>query len=379
MNGAKGENRFLRFLWGAIPWVVVALIVVFVIDLGVRIKEEKRRIEEEKEAAIKKEAPPVRVITLTLVPREIKDQITLPAEVEPYENLWVKAEVRGQVVKVLVKEGQMVRKGQVLLKLDDRDYRSRLARIEANYRLAKLDYERQRRLAEKKITSESRLDEAEARLKDLVAQRREAKLALSRTKIRAPIGGRLNELPAKEGDLLKVGDRVAQILQFEKVKVTVGVPESDVAACFGLKEAEVVIEALDNYRTMGKKIFLSRTPRTLARLYDLELLVDNPDGRMLPGMFASVKLVKEVFKDSIAVPLYAVISQGEERFVYVEKDGKVEKRPVELGVLVGWEVQVKKGLSPGEKVVVVGHRFLEHGQRVQVIKNVKSVAEILGS
>ncbi|MBW2029313.1 MAG: efflux RND transporter periplasmic adaptor subunit [Deltaproteobacteria bacterium] len=379
MNESKEKNRFLRFIWGTIPWLVVALIVVFVVDLGGRIGKEKARIEAEKKAAIKKAPPPVKVITLTLSPRELRDQITLPAEVEPYENLWVEAELPGQIIEVLVKEGQMVRKGQVLARLDDRDYRSRLARIEANYKLAKLDYERNLRLAEKKITSESRLDESEARLKDLVAQRREAKLALNRTRIRAPIGGRLNELPAKKGVLLKVGDRVAQILQFEKVKVTVGVPESDVAACFDLREADVVIEALGNHRAKGKKIFLSRTPRTLARLYDLELLVDNPDGRILPGMFAQVKLVKEVFKDSLTIPLYAVITQGEDRFVYVERDGTVEKRAVELGVLVGWEVQVRSGLKPGERVVVVGHRFLEDGQSVHVIKNVKGSSEILGS
>lgn len=379
MNAPKKKHRFLRFIWGFFPWMIVAAIVVVVLVLGGRIKEEKARIEAAKKAALKEEVPAVRVITLTVEPRRLEDKLTLPAEVEPRENLWVKAEVRGQVVKILVEEGQIVKKGQVLLELDDRDYRSRLARIEANYRLAKLEYERYVALSKQKIAAESKKDETEARLKDLTAQRAEARLELNRTKITSPISGRLNELKVEMGDLLTRDQDVAQILQFDEVQVTVGVPESDVAAVIDLEEADVIIEALGNRRVKGKKIFLSRQPRSLARLYNLELEVPNEDGHILPGMFAKVELVKEVYPSALAVPLYAVITRGNDRYVYVEKDGKVEKRSVELGVLVGWEVHIKNGLKPGERVVVVGHRFLDDGQAVSVIKNVKDAGEILES
>jgi len=379
MSEGKANHRMLRFIWGMTPWLVVILIGFFVVWGVVGIIEKKKRLEAEKKAAMKKEVPAVRVITLTLQAKRVEDKIDLPAEVKPYENLWVRAEVSGQVVQVLAKEGQMIKKGQVLVKLDDRDYRSRLARIEANYQLARLDYDRYATLAKQRITAASKLDETEARLKDLKAQLNEAKLALGRTRITSPITGRLNELKAELGDLLKKNDIVAQILQFEMVKVVVGVPESDVATVFDLEEADVIIEALGNRKVKGRKTFLSRQPGTLARLYDLELLVDNPDGRILPGMFARVELVKEVFQRSLLIPLYAVITQGDERFVYVEKDGKAEKRPVELGVLVGWEVQVTSGLNPGDRVIVVGHRFLDDEQKVYVIKNVSDPREILDS
>ena len=379
MKASKRKHKFLRLIWGIFPWMVVLAIIALIVVLGGRIKEKKAQLEAAKKASIKTEVPAVRVITLTLEPRRLEDKLTLPAEVEPRENLWLKAEVSGQVVQIMAEEGQILKKGEVLAQLDDRDYRSRLARIEANYKLAKLDYDRYVALSKQKITSESKKDETEARLKDLAAQRKEAQLALSRTKLTSPISGRLNELKVEVGDLLRPGDDVAQILQFDEVKVTVGVPESDVAAVFDLKEADVIIEALGNRSVKGKKIFLSRQPRSLARLYDLELGIPNDDGRILPGMFAKVELVKEVYPAALAVPLYAVITQGNDRFVYVEKDGKVEKRPVELGVLVGWEVHIKKGLKPGEKVVVVGHRFLEDGQAVDVIKNVFNPAEILES
>lgn len=357
--------------------MMVALIVVFIVIMGGRIMDKKARLEEARKAAMKKEVELVSVITLSLKPRRLEDKINLPAQVEPYKDLWVKAQVPGQVIKVLVQEGQAVTNGQVIVQLDDRDYRTRLTRIEANYRLAKLDYNRNAALVKKKVASLAKLDSIEAQLKDLEAQVSEAKLALSRTEIAAPISGRVNEIETKLGDFVAVGDPVARILQLDPVKVTVGVPESDVAAIFDLDEAEVIIEALNKRRVKGKKIYLSRQPRTLARLYDLELRVPNPDSRILPGMFARAELVKAVFKRALVVPLYAVITQSEERFVYIEKDGRAQRRNIQLGILVGWQVQITSGLKPGERVIVVGHRFLDDGQAVKVIKNVSNPQEIL--
>jgi len=379
MSKSNIKGKILRFIWGIIPWLMVGLIVVFIVNMGGRIKEKQTRLEEAKKAAIKKQVPAIRVITLTLKPRQLEDKINLPAQVEPYRDVWVKAEVPGQVVKVFVEEGQTVKKGQVLVKLDDRDYRSRVARIEANYKLAKLNHDRTSALVKKKIAAATKLDEIEALLKDLAAQRKEAKLALSRTRITSPICCLLNELKAKEGDFVSVADPVAQILQLDQVKVTVGVPESDVAAIFDLDEAEVLIEALGKRRVKGRKVFLSRQPRTLARLYDLELVVPNPDRRILPGMFARVELVKRVFNRALAIPLYAVITHSDERFVYIEKDGQAKRKNIELGVLIGWQIQVTSGLAAGERVIVVGHRFLDDGQIVEVIKNVSDPREILKS
>ncbi|MBW2001028.1 MAG: biotin/lipoyl-binding protein, partial [Deltaproteobacteria bacterium] len=187
MKSTKIKIKLLRFVWSTIPWLMVALIVAFLVIMGIRIKEKKADLEEEKKAAIKQEVPAVRIITLTLAPRRLVDKINLPAQIDPYEEVWVKAEVPGRVIEALVKEGQMVKKGQVLMKLDDRDYRTRLARIEANHKLAKLNYERTKTLVKKKIAATTKLDEIEAQLKDLTAQRNEATVALSRTSITTPL------------------------------------------------------------------------------------------------------------------------------------------------------------------------------------------------
>jgi len=379
MEKSESKTRILRFFWGLFPWLIVMAIIVFIGVMYFNIKDKKARLDKDKKEALKTEIPAVKVITLTLNAEKLEDKINLPAEIEPFENLWVKAEVSGQILDVLVKEGQTIRKGQVLVELDDRDYITRLERIEANYSLAMLDHDRIAKLVKRKITAATELDKIEARLKDLTAQLKEAKLAISRTKITAPISGRLNEITAKKGDWMGDNKPVAQILQFEKVKVTVGIPESDVAAVFDLNEADIIIDALEGRRVKGRKLFLSRQPRTLARLYDLELIVPNPDGHILPGMFARVELIKNVYDNAMTVPLYAVITQGDNRFVYVEKENKAEKRSIELGILIGWQVHVKSGLTPGERVIIVGHRLLDEGQKVDIIKNVTDPQEILES
>lgn len=377
MKKSDSKTKILRFIWGSAPWLTVMLILAFIVIMGVQINKEKARLAEAKKAALKNEIPAVKVITLTLKPRRLVDKISLPAEVEPYQDLLVKAEVHGQVVKVLIEEGQTVKKGQTLIQLDDRDYRMHLARADAKYRQAQLDHDRFAALVKKKIAAVTKLDEAEAQLKDLTAQRSEAQLALSRTKIISPIRGRVNEIKAKQGNFVAVGDPVAQVLQFDQVKVTVGVPESDVAFVFDLNEADIIIDALNKRKVKGKKVFLSRQPSSLARLFDLELRVPNPDGHILPGMFARVELIKQIFNQALTVPLYAIITQGDNRFVYIEKNGHAERRNVEMGPLIDWQVQVTSGLRAGESVIIVGQRFLSDGQKVEVIKDVSDPGEIL--
>ncbi|MEE8400334.1 MAG: efflux RND transporter periplasmic adaptor subunit [Desulfobacterales bacterium] len=377
MDPLDKNTRILRFLWGSIPWLIVLLILAFIGIMFLKIGVESKRLEQARLAALKKDIPTVKVLTLTLEPIRLEDKINLPGQVEPQEDLWIKAEVFGQVTRIRVKEGQKVRKGQILVEIDDRDYRSRLARIEASYDLIQQEFDRYASLAKKKIAAQNKLDEIEARLKDVTAQRKEAQLALSRTRIAAPIDGRLNQIIPTQGNLLKVGDIVAQILNVDSVKVIVGVPESDVSAFFDLNESTVLIEALADRRVTGKKLFLSYQPRSLARLYDLELLVANPDGQIRPGMFARVELVRAVFENAIVIPLYAVIAQNDERYVFVENEGHAEKRPVSLGVLSGWQVHITAGLAAGDRVVVVGHRLLDEGHAVDVIRNVSNVEEIL--
>jgi membrane fusion protein, multidrug efflux system len=371
------KQRVLYVIRRVFPWLIVAALVLLAVHIGGRISDQKQQLEQERRNASGQEPAPVNVITLLVKPGPLADRITLPAEIAAEQELWIKAEVSGRVAETLVKEGSALKEGQRIIKLDDRDYRSRLARIEAGYSLARTEYKRNLALARTNATAQATLDNLEARLKELEAQKNEAAVALERTEIRAPISCILNELKAREGDFVNVGDPVAQILNIDPVKVVVGVPESDVAAVFEIEEAEVVIPALGGMKVVAKKIFLSRKPRTLARLYDLELELANPEGRILPGMFARVNLVKQTFDQAVTVPLYAVLSRGNEQYVFIETDGKAEKRTVSTGLIDGWEIHITEGLNEGDRVVIVGHRSIEQGRALNIVENVTDPAEIV--
>ena len=114
-----------------------------------------------------------------------------------------------------------------------------------------------------------------------------------------------------------------------------GIPESDVSAVRGLTHVDLTIDALEGKTVTGEKYFLASSPDTTARLYRFELSVDNRDGEILPGMFARAEVVKSEVADAIVVPLYAVITRRDDRFVYVEEGGEARARRLKLASLMG--------------------------------------------
>jgi membrane fusion protein (multidrug efflux system) len=96
---------------------------------------------------------------------------------------------------------------------------------------------------------------------------------------------------------------------------------------------------------------------------------------LFPGMFVRAEIVKNVAEASISVPLYTVITRNGEQFVYVEESGAAKRRQVELGIIEDWLVQVKKGLLPGDRVIVEGHRNVEEGQRINVVRTISKIEE----
>jgi membrane fusion protein (multidrug efflux system) len=107
--------------------------------------------------------------------------------------------------------------------------------------------------------------------------------------------------------------------------------------------------------------------------------VDNSSHEILPDMFARVEIVKREAPDSIAVPVYAVINRNDENYVYlVGEDDSVSIRPIEMGLQESWQVEVTQGLAPGERLVVVGHRSVEDGQTVNVMRTIDNMEALEG-
>lgn len=371
------RKKWFQLTAARLPQLILLVLIIGVIGLSSTIKAEKSRLLKEKKQAIATERAPANVVLLQVEPATIQDRINLPGSIEPWEKLAVMSEVSGKVVEILVKEGDRVEKGQVIARIDQSDIRIALNSAKATYELALANQKRLTTLFEQGIIPKADIEKLEAQTKTSKAVVENAELMFSRCTITAPISGVIQRLDAKKGLLLGVSDPVAEILQIDKLKGVVGIPESDVALVRNIKEVPLVVQALNNKEIIGRPHFLGSAPENGARLYRLELAIDNSDNSILPGMFFRATLVKKEFQDAITVPLYTVIKRRDQQYVYVEKNGTAQKLPVELGIIEGWQVQVTSGLSAGSRVVVEGHRDIDPGNRLNIVRVINDPKEVL--
>jgi RND family efflux transporter MFP subunit len=376
MTPNSEKTSFRTFWFGKLPYLVLLLLILLVGVTVLAVSRKAEDLEKERSTALASEDPGVNVVVLNLSPSKIRDRINLPGMTAPWVRLRVSAEVAGKVSQKLAEEGQNIRKGEALYLLDDRDYQNSFNAAKATFETEKATHARLVELYGEQLATRSLLDSAVAALESARSVMETARLQLDRCRVRAGMDGIINRMLVEPGQFVAVGDPVAEILQLNPIKVTVGIPESDIHAVRQVDTFEVRLDALGGKIFTGKKHHFSRSAESTARLYDLEILIDNPEGEILSDMFARVDIVKRFSPFALTLPLYAVISAGGSHSVFVEKDGHAEKREVRLGIQEGWVVEITSGLETGERVVVVGQRDLAHGQKITLIKEIHDIKEL---
>lgn len=371
---SEGKARILRKL----PYLTVVVLLVISLLLGVTYLVKKNQLEAaNSETSNTQEL--VNVVALTLEPTTIKDRINLPAVVEPWLKLNIMAEVRGKVVQKAVEEGANVKKGDLIAVLDNRDYMNAYNSARAIYESAEASFERYAELYRAELATKSQIDTARASMENAKASMDIAELSVERCRITAPFTGILNRVHFEKDQYVNTGDVLAELIQIDRVKVNVGIPESDVEAVRTLDRYDISFDALNGRVVSGTKVYLSKTTGSMARLYSLKLAVDNADHAILPDMFARVEIVKREDTGSLVVPVYSVISRNDKNYVFVlHNSDTVALRPVETGIQESWRVEVTDGLSVGDRVIVEGHRSVEDGQVVNVMRNIESMEALEG-
>ena len=353
---------------------LLSLVVLIVLLMGV-IGAKKTHLEQEKQAAHVDEKKLVNAVLLTLQPRPVEDAMNLPGTIEPWTRLQLMAKISGSIIEVKVREGEAVKAGQVLALMEPDDYRIALDVARAAHVLAKAEYERTRAMHQTKVVPLANLETTAARLQTAGAELERAQLQLSRCRITAPMDCVVQRLDAKVGLYVSIGDPLAELLQIDRVKAVVGIPESDVDAVRRIDTVGVTIQAQGNRQVDGKKYYLAQAPDAGAYLFRMELALDNPDHSLLPGMFFRARIVKQRIEKALSVPLYSIISRNDEQYIFVADGEIVRKQPVKLGVIEQWQVQITDGLKPGDQVVVEGHREVENGQQIKVIRVLADAGE----
>lgn len=371
-QAAKPKPKRTR---AALPILALIVLVGLIVILGGWIYTQGKSLKEKKASELGQDKPPVNVVALTVSPGPMKESINLPGVLRPWISLRVVAEVRGKIVEKNVEQGQRVTKGQVLAKIEPRDYQNAHASAKAAYRAAKASYDRITALVKDRLATQSQLDDVSAQLETTQAGLDNAALNLERCVIRSPMNGVVDNLPIEIGRFMNTGDPVADLLQVDRLKVEVGIPESDVVAVRRIRNFRVMVDAL-NKVVEGDFHFLSKSTDNMAMLYKLEIALDNKAGELLPDMFARVEIVKKEVPDGIAVPLFALLENEEQNTVFVANDNAAHRRPVSVGIQDGWRLQITEGLQRKDQVIVVGQRGLRDGDRINVVRTVNRIEDI---
>jgi multidrug efflux system membrane fusion protein len=345
-----------------------------------------------KPAAERPASVPVEIASVT----RIAAPLTIAANgvVEPLATVAIQAQVGGTLDSVLFREGEEVRAGEVLFRLDARPFQTALrqaeaalSRDESQSRSAQRDLERARTLLKEKVATQVEADQAEARAGALIGTLRSdsaavdnARLNLAYTTIRSPIGGRTGRLLVKQGNLVRANvDPLVVINQLRPILVRFPVVQPDFPGlqrrmARGPVVVRVVTADSGHVRDGGTLSFLDNAVDSLTGTVTAKARFANGNDALWPGEYVRVSVELEVQADVVAVPTRAVLAGQQGSYVFVVGDDKVAQvRPVTTGRAVGAMTTIPTGLAPGERVVVDGQSRLTQGARVD-IKDTKAPA-----
>ena len=310
----------------------------------------------------------IKVSTLEIKPQPIRDILILPGQTKPYLDVTLPTDQDGIVEWIGPREGHTVKAGDLVAKIDVSTLKAQLDSAEAAFSLADKLFKRRQALYERKIISKEELDTARTERDVNLANLRQARVRYEQGMVRSPIDGVVNDLHVEVGEFVGRGGAVADVVNVEKIKIDVSVPELDVRF---LKPKDMVlfnVDAIPNRDFGGMIDFVSLKADPATKTFKVQVLVENTDQAIRPGMIARVAFLRRVIKDAIVVPLFALVDKGGERIVYVEKDGVAESRTVTLGVIEGDRIQITRGLNPGDHLIVTGQTEVQDGGPVKVEK-----------
>ena len=372
---------------GIILFVAVAALVVFRLTSGAKTDSRKNRI--------------LTVGTMTPIRQDLDVRLTYTADLIPNQLVNIFSRVDGYIAKIYVDKGDLVKANQLLVEIDHTDYihavnqakanllsaKAKVVQQEAGVRNATLTLDRMQALIKDQFISQQDLDTAlvnrdaavalqdslRAQVQQMTVALAQAETNLAYSYIRAPFAGYIAERNLDPGAYVSgtttststVSRGILSVHDVETVRTLIEVVEKDVPHVQVGQRADVRAEAYPNEVFEGRVTRIVQALNRATRTMTVEVDLPNKDHRLKGGMFARVEVLVGKHPQAIQIPLDAVSRLEESQYVYVVKDGKAHQVPVELGARAENRVEVVKGLTGDEQLIVSGKDLVSEGAPVQ--------------
>jgi len=321
------------------------------------------------------------VEVVEVVPRAISYTLSAVGSLRTPENVTISPKKAGIIEKILVREGERVRKGQLLVQLNEVDAKLQVERAEARVQEAEVSLEahriilvRYQKLLEGKVIPQQTYEDIGLKVKldevRLALERTELSLArqnLQDHRIMSPIDGIINLKIASIGEHVNVApkDEILTVVQMDPLELEFYIPENWAGRIRPGSQIQFVVKAFPEEKYLANLQFVSPTADPATRNVKMKAIAPNPHYRLKPGFFAEVTLQTGGNPNGITIPESALFSQEGKNFTFVVKEGVALRREVETGSRFDGKVEVVKGIQKGEKVVTVGHEQLTEGMKVR--------------
>ncbi len=321
---------------------------------------EKKEPSKSMEVLQKEEGVPVRIETVKT--SDFVKQLSFFANLSGIEESTKLSMVADKVVGIKAKVGQNVSQGKVIVTFPSDNPTLQFAQAKAGYENAEKLYKRMQALLKAGETSQQNYDNAETQY--IVAKRNFESLK-QMIYVEAPISGTIVEMPVKVGDDVRRDANLFTVAKLQTMLAKLWVSESEVNQLKMGMTATIVLNGKE-YKGKVTQISLAMDDRTKA--FGVEVQFPNPRKELKSGITVNVNIITYTQKNAIVLPRNLIITNGAEKYVFVENNGKAEKRIVETGKETDISVEILSGLTEGDKLITEGETLIKDGGKVNIIQ-----------